>query len=88
MKANYTLTITRLTNLVVQVSKKGNQMGPLLVELQVYGAKAHEEQKSMKDMEWVISDYTTPKEKGSLIQMYGKFTKNGRPYIVGVGTKN
>lgn len=87
MKANFTLTITRLTNQEVQVSKKGNQMGHLLEELQVYGAKAHEEQKSLKDMEWIISDYTTPKEKGSLIQMYGKFTKNGRPYIVGVGTK-
>lgn len=86
--AKYVLTITRLSDGVMQKKLEGEQMGVLYAELVTYGVKKITDGGTLKGIEWVLNDYSTPKEKGSLIQMYGKFTTKGTPYIKGVGTKN
>lgn len=85
--AKYTIAITnRKTDELID-SMYAETQGEAMEKLINYGGSKADEGKDYHYIEWQISRYPMPMAKGSIFQMFGKFTRIWSPIIKGVGYK-
>ena len=85
--AKYTIAITHKGTDELIDSMYAETQGEAMEQLINYGRTKADEGKNYRHIEWEISRYPIPMAKGSIYQMFGKFTQIWSPIIKGVGYK-
>lgn len=85
--ANYKISVTDAVTGEILYKKDSETIGLAIQYVIEYGYTRVANDQRLVGIEWTINDYTQPKGKGDLIQVYGRLSKIGSPIIKGVATK-